>query len=152
MNRLVDATVSIATLAMVNSFRNSFRRTAVRLLARRAFRLALLLALPWFSEAAPRPNIVVILVDDMGYSDIGCYGGEIHTPNLDKLAQGGVRFTQFHNTARCFPTRAALLTGLYPHQAGIGHMTEERQDPAGHLLPGYSGRLNDHCLTIAEGL
>src|SRR5438067_46192 len=88
----------------------------------------------------------------MGYSDIGCYGGEIHTPNLDKLAQEGVRFTQFHSTARCCPTRAALLTGLYPHQAGVGHMTEEHHDAEGHLLSGYSGRLNDHCLTIAEAL
>jgi arylsulfatase A-like enzyme len=109
----------------------------------------------WFGlglSAATRPNILVILVDDMGYSDIGCYGGEIHTPNLDKLAREGVRFTQFHNTARCCPTRAALLTGLYPHQAGVGHMTEENQDAEGHPLPGYSGRLNDHCLTIAEAL
>ena len=102
--------------------------------------------------AAPRPNIVVILVDDMGFSDIGCYGGEIRTPNLDKLAGGGVRFTQFHNTARCCPTRAALLTGLYPHQAGVGHMTEERVGPDGSALPGYSGRLNDRCVTIAEVL
>jgi arylsulfatase A-like enzyme len=99
-----------------------------------------------------RPNIVVILVDDMGFSDIGCYGGEISTPNLDRLAQGGVRFTQFHNTARCCPTRAALLTGLYPHQAGVGHMTEERRGADGHVLPGYSGRLNDHCLTIGQVL
>lgn len=85
---------------------------------------SILLTLPL--HAAPdRPNIVVVLVDDMGFSDIGCYGGEISTPNLDNLARGGVRFTQFHNTARCCPTRAALLTGLYPHQAGVGHMTEE---------------------------
>ncbi|NBU76857.1 MAG: arylsulfatase, partial [Planctomycetes bacterium] len=77
-----------------------------------------------FALAAPkRPNIIVILSDDMGYSDIGCYGGEIATPNLDSLAAGGVRFTRFYNTSRCCPTRASLLTGLYPHQAGIGHMT-----------------------------
>src|SRR5688572_10116229 len=74
-------------------------------------------------KPAPRPNIVVILADDLGYSDIGCYGSEIATPNLDALAKGGVRFTQFYNTARCCPTRASLLTGLYPHQAGVGHMT-----------------------------
>ena len=74
------------------------------------------------------------------------------TPNLDKLAQGGVRFTQFHNTARCCPTRAALLTGLYPHQAGVGHMTEEHRDANNNPLPGYSGRLNDRCVTIAEAL
>lgn len=104
------------------------------------------------TAASQRPNIVVILVDDMGFSDIGCYGGEINTPNLDKLASGGVRFTQFHNTARCCPTRAALLTGLYPHQAGVGHMTEERAGADGMPLPGYSGRLNDRCVTIAEAL
>jgi arylsulfatase len=99
-----------------------------------------------------RPNIVVILVDDMGWSDLGCYGGEIATPNLDRLAEGGVRFTHFYNTARCCPTRAALLTGLYPHQAGIGHMTDERQSADGTPLPGYTGRLNDRCVTIAEVL
>ena len=63
----------------------------------------------------PRPNIVVLLVDDMGFSDIGCYGSEIPTPNLDKLAANGLRFTQFYNTGRCCPTRASILTGLYPH-------------------------------------
>src|SRR6478672_6644489 len=83
-----------------------------------------------------KPNVVVILVDDMGFSDIGCYGSEISTPNLDRLAQGGVRFTQFYNTARCCPTRAALLTGLYSHQAGVGHMTDERRGPDGKPLPG----------------
>lgn len=93
-----------------------------------------------------RPNIIVILADDMGYSDIGCYGGEIATPHLDSLAQGGVRFTQFYNTARCCPTRASLLTGLHPHQAGIGHMMEDR----GHA--GYRGNLNRECLTLAEAL
>ena len=93
-----------------------------------------------------RPNIVVILVDDMGFSDIGCYGSEIPTPNLDKLAATGLRFTQFYNTGRCCPTRAALLTGLYSHQAGMGHMTADRgQD-------GYRGDLNEHCVTIAEAL
>ena len=113
---------------------------------------ALLLSAAEAAGASAQPNIVVILVDDMGYSDIGCYGGEINTPNLDKLAREGVRFTQFHNTARCCPSRAALLTGLYPHQAGVGHMTEERVDAGGHVLPGYSGRLNDRCITIAEAL
>lgn len=93
-----------------------------------------------------KPNIVVILVDDMGFSDIGCYGSEIPTPNLDALAAGGVRFTQFYNTGRCCPTRASLLTGLYPHQAGVGHMTDDKG------VPGYQGRLNDSCVTIAEVL
>src|SRR5262245_10569537 len=85
--------------------------------------------------AAPQPNIVVIMSDDMGFSDLGCYGGEIQTPTLDRLAGGGLRLTQFYNTARCCPTRAALLTGLYPHQAGIGHMMEDRG------LDGYRGDL-----------
>ncbi len=93
-----------------------------------------------------RPNIVLILADDMGYSDIGCYGGEIHTPNLDRLAAGGVRSTQFYNGARCCPTRASLLTGLYAHQAGIGDMVGNRGYPA------YQGYLNEACVTIAEAL
>jgi arylsulfatase len=93
-----------------------------------------------------RPNIVILLADDMGFSDLGCYGSEIATPNLDRLAAGGLRFTQFYNTARCCPTRAALLTGLYPHQAGVGHMVESRGTPA------YQGFLNDRCVTIAEVL
>ena len=98
------------------------------------------------ARAADQPNIIIILSDDMGFSDIGCYGCEISTPALDKLAANGVRFTQFYNTGRCCPTRAALLTGLYPHQAGIGHMMEDR----GH--EGYSGNLNKQCVTIAEAL
>ena len=73
--------------------------------------------------ASPKPNIVLVMADDMGYSDIGCYGSEIRTANLDRLARNGIRFTQFYNTSRCCPTRAALLTGLYSHQAGIGLMT-----------------------------
>lgn len=93
-----------------------------------------------------RPNIVLILSDDMGFSDIGCYGGEIRTPNLDGLAEDGLRFTQFYNVARCCPTRAALLTGLYPHQAGIGLMTADRK------LPGYQGQLGRNVQTIAEAL
>ena len=96
--------------------------------------------------SAERPNIIVIMSDDMGYSDIGCYGSEIETPNLDSLAEGGLRFTQFYNTARCCPTRASLLTGLYAHQAGIGHMMEDR----GH--ESYRGRLNRNSVTIAEVL
>jgi arylsulfatase len=82
----------------------------------------------------------------MGFSDIGCYGSEIVTPNLDKLAANGLRFTQFYNTARCCPTRAALMTGLYPHQAGVGHMMDD------HRKPGYRGNLNRQCATIAEVL
>ncbi len=94
-----------------------------------------------------RPNIICILVDDMGFSDLGCYGSEIRTPNLDRLAAGGVRFTQFYNTARCCPTRASLLTGLYPHQAGMGGM-----DVPKLTNPGYLGRLAQRSTTIAEVL
>ena len=110
-------------------------------------RLLLLLALlvNLTSPAAP-PNIIVILVDDMGFSDLGCYGSEIPTPNLDALAKNGLRFTQFYNTGRCCPTRASLLTGLYSHQTGVGHMMENKG------APGYQGRLNDRCATIAEAL
>ncbi|MBT7170326.1 MAG: sulfatase-like hydrolase/transferase, partial [Phycisphaerales bacterium] len=68
---------------------------------------------------APRPNIVLILADDMGFSDIGCFGSEVPTPNLDALAAGGMRFTQIHNTAKCFPSRACLLTGVYAQQCGM---------------------------------
>lgn len=97
--------------------------------------------------AEPRkPNIVVILVDDMGFSDIGCYGSEIQTPNLDSLAAGGLSFTQFYNTARCCPTRAALLTGLYSHQAGMGGMVVDGG------VEGYQGDLNRSCVTLADVL
>ena len=95
-----------------------------------------------------RPNVVVILVDDMGWSDIGPYGSEIPTPHLDGLAAGGVRFTQFYSTPRCSPTRASLLTGLYPHQAGMGHLDNVIRE--GSL--GTTGRLNDRSVTIAEVL
>ncbi|HUZ18640.1 MAG TPA: arylsulfatase [Spirochaetia bacterium] len=93
-----------------------------------------------------RPNIVLILNDDMGYSDIGCYGGEVQTPNLDRLAANGVRFTQFYNTPRCSPSRASLLTGLHPHQTSVGILTENQ------LPDGYEGNLNRSCATIAEVL
>ena len=95
---------------------------------------------------ASRPNIVLILADDLGFSDLGCYGSEISTPNLDGLAAGGLKLTQFYTTPRCCPTRAALLTGLYPQQAGIGNMMEDRG------VPGYRGELSRNCPTIAEEL
>jgi arylsulfatase len=99
------------------------------------------------SVAQTRPNIVLIMNDDMGFSDLGCYGSEIRTPNLDGLAKQGVRFTQFCNTARCCPTRASILTGLYPHQTGVGHMVDNPKP-----FPGYTGDLNRNCVTIAEAL
>ena len=93
-----------------------------------------------------RPNIIVIMVDDMGFSDISCYGGEIPTPHLDKLGKNGLKFSQFHNTGRCCPTRATLLTGLYSHLAGMGWMTHDQN------TIGYRGHLNNECVTIAEVL
>ena len=104
-------------------------------------------ALP--QEGARRPNLLLILADDLGYSDLGCFGGEIRSPNIDRLARRGVRFTQFYNTARCCPSRASLLSGLYPHQTGVGNMIggRPRTEP-----PGYLGRMTDNCATIPEVL
>ena len=104
--------------------------------------------------ASARPNIILILADDLGFSDIGCYGGEIRTPNLDGLARAGLRFTQFYNAARCCPSRAALITGLYPHQAHVGGMVDEYARRVRETLntPAYSDRLNPHAPTIAEAL
>lgn len=109
-----------------------------------------------FSCAAPakqqaqttnmRSNIVLIMADDLGYSDLGCYGGEIQTPNLDRLAANGIRYANFYNTSRCCPTRAALLTGVYNHNAGIGKMTTDEG------LPGYRGFLTNNTVTLAEVL
>ncbi len=98
------------------------------------------------ARASQRPNLVVIMADDMGFSDIGCYGGEIATPNIDRLARGGLRFTQFYNNAKCCPTRSALLTGIYNHQAGVGNMVADLGTPS------YQGFLNEKCVTIAEAL
>ena len=103
------------------------------------------------STALNKPNIVVIMADDMGFSDIGCYGGEIETPNIDALADGGLRFRQFYNTARCCPTRAALLTGLYQHQAGVGHMMAAYSKD-GEVIPAYQAKLNRECVTFGEAL
>lgn len=94
--------------------------------------------------AKTKPDIIIILNDDMGFSDIGCYGGEIETPNLDRLAAGGLSYSQFYNTARCSPSRASLLTGLHPHQTGIGILTYDTGPE------GYAGDLNRRCVTIAE--
>ena len=101
-----------------------------------------------------RSNIILIMADDMGYADIGCYGSEIKTPNLDKLAANGLRFRQFYNGARCCPTRASLVTGLYAHQAGIGHMTNDPEDAAAfdYGVPAYRGDINDQSVTFAEVL
>ena len=120
-------------------------------------RLLLLLAfvamIPVSSHAAEKPkqpNIILILADDLGFSDLGCYGGEISTPHIDALAADGVKFTQVYNSARCCPSRASLMTGLYPTQAGIGDFTTNKPDK--NRGQGYLGRLRDDCVTIAEVL
>lgn len=97
-------------------------------------------------ERVHQPNVVLILSDDMGFSDIGCFGGEADTPNLDSLFENGLAFTQFYNTARCSPSRASLLTGLHPHQTGVGILTED------HGPEGYTGNLGENGVTMAEVL
>ena len=97
--------------------------------------LVFCLYLPAMGAGRKQPNIILILADDAGYSDFGCYGGEIETPALDKLAANGLRFSQFYNTGRCCPSRAALLSGVYQHQAGMGHMARDRG------IPSYSGTI-----------
>lgn len=126
---------------MINS--TNFTRCTAILLALCATSAASTAAGP---AATSPPNIVLIMADDMGYTDIGCYGSEIQTPTLDGLAADGLRFSQFYNTSRCCPTRAALLTGLYSHQAGIGLMTSDRGYDA------YRGDLNRRCVTLGEAL
>jgi len=99
------------------------------------------------SAATQKPNILLIVADDLGWSDLGCFGGEIQTPNLDKLAGNGIRFTQFYNMARCCPSRASIMTGLYPHQVGLGNMTSPKPRTD---FPGYAGVLNDRNATVPE--
>ena len=110
-------------------------------------------ALPLRAAEAPRPNIVLVLADDLGFSDIGCYGGEIPTPNLDALAAGGLRLSHFRNAARCCPARASLLTGQWPHQTGIGHMASNARWSAQYFINGwYAGDLRPETRTLAEAL
>ena len=92
-----------------------------------------------------QPNIILIMLDDMGYSDLGCYGGEIDTPHIDTLAKNGIRFSQFYNSGRCCPTRASMLTGVYPHRSGVGHMASRD-----YGLKGYKCELRPDAATIAE--
>ena len=94
------------------------------------------------------PNIIVILADDMGFSDLGCYGSEILTPNIDSLAKNGIRFANFYNGARSCPSRASLLTGLYAHKAGMGDMVYSGMNKKG--LPAYQNHLSNNSITIAE--
>ena len=126
------------------------RRTTLRFLT--AAQCALVLgclagpAAKCAAAPAPRPNVVLILADDLGYSDLQCFGSEIPTPNLNRMADEGLRLTQFYTTPRCCPSRASLLTGLYPQEAGVGNMMEDQG------LPGYRGELGTNCITIPEQL
>ena len=134
----------------INSTNNMARRSFLTKLTKSA---GATIAAPYFITSGckktltkKRPNILLIMADDMGFSDLGCYGSEINTPNLDALAKAGIRFTHFYNAARCCPTRASLLTGLYPHQAGMGAMVKTNNTTPGP----YQGYINDQCVTIAE--
>lgn len=141
---------------MSQGLSNTLRRQAMRYILTAAISITSIAAIAQTNVASDaaskdagksnRPNIIVIMSDDMGISDIGCYGSEIETPRLDKLASEGVRFTQFYNMARCCPSRAALLTGLAPHQAGVGHMLMGY--PGGP--PGYSDHLSTDSVTMGE--
>ncbi|MEM7478102.1 MAG: sulfatase-like hydrolase/transferase, partial [Planctomycetota bacterium] len=98
------------------------------------------------NATSERPNFVIIFCDDLGWSDLGCYGSEIETPNIDRLASQGLRFTQAYNTCRCCPSRASLLTGLWSHQAGIGMMVYRDSGP------GYEGNLSERVVTFGDAL
>jgi arylsulfatase A-like enzyme len=128
----------------------STRRKFLALGASAAAGAALAPGMGAVEAAAPRPNIVLILADDMGFSDIGCFGSEISTPNLDKLAARGMRMDQFYNNPRCCPSRASIMTGLYPHQVGMGMMADV--DYGRYPFPAYAGDLSPRSLTLAEGL
>ena len=135
----------VNTLNPMNQFISKTKRWSLS-------RPSLFLVILWWqsnSIAQEQPDILLIMADDMGYSDISCYGGEIETPTLNALASAGLRFTQFYNAARCCPTRASLLTGLYPHQTGVGKMVSHKAAQTPSPTQGY---LNDHCVTIAEVL
>ena len=142
---VTHALTSVATHVSA-ALRLTDRRTTLRVVKPLARLLLSVVCLATLSlhAAAPRPNILLILADDLGYSDLGCYGSSIATPHLDRLAVGGLRFTQFYNAVRCCPTRAALLTGLYPHQAGVGHMLGNLHPPS------YTTGLGENSATIAE--
>lgn len=107
-----------------------------------------LAALPVAGSAAGRPNVLVILADDLGFSDLSCYGSEIQTPNIDRLASGGAKFSAFYNSARCCPSRAALITGLHPHEAGIGSFATAK--PRKGWGPAYTGHLLPNVATLPE--
>jgi arylsulfatase A-like enzyme len=131
----------------MNSRRDFLRDSAIAAAA-----VAAGASLPALAEpSARKPNIILILTDDMGYSDIGCYGSEIDTPNLDRLAKNGLQFSSYYNCPRCCPSRASLMTGMYSHQAHMGMMVDDHKT-YGKEFPSYDGDLNKACFTIAEGL
>lgn len=150
--RFVESVESVESISKTAISKTCFQRRSLFEISMGLVLLLLTLGAgseSWGQEARDeRPNVLVILVDDLGYSDPGYMGGEIATPNLDALAEHCVRFTQCYNSARCCPSRAALMTGLYPHQAGIGSFVSRQPDLA--RGPAYLGRLNEKCVTLAE--
>ena len=132
------------------SLRSTVRKTGNLICALGMFGLATSLAAPVGTADAPRrPNIVIILGDDMGFSDMGSFGSEIRTPNLDSLANEGVRFTNFYTHASCSPTRSMLLSGVDTHLNGLGNM-DEWTAPNQRGVPGYEGYLNNQVLTLPQ--
>src|SRR2546423_15470987 len=105
----------------------------------------------WWPEPvmapAGAPNVVFVVLDDVGFADLGCYGSEVATPNIDRLAANGLLYTNFHTTAMCSPTRASLLTGRMPHNVGMGIIAEWSTG-----FPGYRGRVTRRAATLAEML
>ena len=120
--------------------------------------LLLAVSVTTHAAPAPRPNILLIMVDDMGFSDLGCYGGDVDTPHLDALAKGGLRYTQFYNTGRCWPTRASLLTGYYPHQVGHAMKYGPKAPPAyqgtnreqAQMIPEFLGPAGYRCYHVGK--
>ena len=158
LNLCIKLLISNLTILKPKSFFQKMRK----FLLTNSLSIGILFILSFFSTPAlihsqnnNKPNIVIALMDDMGYSDLGCYGGENNTtPNIDRIAQNGIRFTNFYNAARCCPTRASFLTGLYQHQTGIGLMSSwpEKPDKYDYGIYGYRGFLNRDCVTMAEVL
>jgi Sulfatase len=154
MNRHILKNLNI-TLYLLTEGRKSMKNILAKFITRSSYFLILALIIVEFifsgcsNETSKKPNILIIMADDMGFSDLSCYGSEISTPNIDRLANEGMRFTNIYNSARCCPTRASVLTGLYPHQTGMGGMiTRKKNGPTGS----YQGYINNNCVTIAEVL
>ena len=138
---------TLRSINMSNKPPNFIYMNNLRIFAAATVTLIPTLAIAVDKSTPTKPNFVVILLDDSGFADFGCYGGLIPTPNIDALAEKGVRMSQMYNCARSCPTRASLLTGLYPQQAGVGHMVGSDK---GKISSAYQGYLNNNCVTLGE--